>query len=83
MKIYVLMGQRKERYPGEYAPEALECIHEYGHDDNPEYLAKAKALYDAEGEFENTAIIPLELSDAHIMKRLRPEATPIPAKVAE
>lgn len=72
MDICVLMAQRKERYEGEYAPEALACNSGPGHDDHPDYLHEEKARADASGEFESTAIIRFAASSADIMRILRP-----------
>lgn len=36
MDLYILFGQRKESYDGEYAPEALLCWTEYDVDGNGE-----------------------------------------------
>lgn len=81
MKIHILMGQRKEGYPGEYAPEALACLDENGHSDNPEYLAAEKAKADASGDFENTVIVTLKTNGAAIMELLRPAEKVLAAAV--
>lgn len=66
MDIYVLMGQRKCRYAGEYAPEALEVINEYGNDENPDFLIDKKKEYESSSEFDAVAVIRLRVSDAAI-----------------
>jgi len=38
MNIECLFVQRKERYEGQYSPELIAAIDEYGNDDNPDYL---------------------------------------------
>ena len=38
MEIRCLFAQRHCDYDGEYAPELLAAIDEYGDDDNPSYL---------------------------------------------
>lgn len=81
MKIFVLMAQRKESYPGQYAPEALACMDEFGESDNPEYLTEERSKADGSKEFESTAIVVLEVSDAAIMAALRPATQTIPAAV--
>lgn len=35
MILYVLFGQRKESYEGQYAPEVLACWDEFSADENP------------------------------------------------
>ncbi len=82
MKIHVLMGQRIESYPGQYAPEAIACMDEYGHSDNPEWLDGKKAEADATGEFERTEIVTLEVPLDAIMRLLRPTQQIIAAVVS-
>lgn len=66
MKIYVLFGQRKCRYDGEYAPEALDVISEFGMDENTEYLETKKKEYILSDEFTSVSIIPIEVSSKDI-----------------
>jgi hypothetical protein len=73
MILHVLMGQRKESYPGQYAPEALAIIDEYGHSDNPDYMAAERAKQTATGEFESLAVLDLDVSGPAIMAHLRPK----------
>lgn len=81
MILHILMGQRKEAYPGEYAPEALAVIDENAHSDNPEYIAGEKAKYLGSDEFESLAVIDMEVSDASIMAILRPSAKTLRATI--
>lgn len=82
MKLYILFGQRIERYPGEYAPEALEVMDEYGMEENPEYLDDKMQEFSKTEEFESLAIVPLAVDQSSIMNLLRPSAAePIPAQV--
>lgn len=64
MLLYVLMGQRKCRYDGEYAPEALETISEFGHDENPDFLNEKLTEYTNTNEFDAVRVIRLRVSDA-------------------
>lgn len=41
MKLYIMFGQRKERYEYEYAPEALMVWDEYSIDENSEGFEEA------------------------------------------
>jgi len=72
VKLHVLFAQRKERYPGQYGPEALTCITEYGQDENPEYLASEQASAEASDEFTSTAVVTLEFSDKELERLLSP-----------
>lgn len=38
MKALLLWAQQKERYDGEYAPDLVAAIDEYGYDYNPKYM---------------------------------------------
>jgi hypothetical protein len=51
MTIFVLFGQRKEDYDGQFAPEALAVISCYGQEENPDYMADELAKYEATKEF--------------------------------
>lgn len=81
MLLHVLMGQRKESYPGEYAPEALAVLDECVQSDNPDYMAGEKAKYDASDEFESVVVIDLEVSQAAILAILRPQPKAIVATI--
>lgn len=81
MDVFLLIAQRKETYPGEYAPEALECMDEYGYSENPEWLDEKKAAAQATGEFERVEIMRLAVDSRAIMRILRPAAEPVVARV--
>jgi hypothetical protein len=38
VKLLIVFAQRKESYPGEYAPEAHAVITEHDHEESPEYI---------------------------------------------
>ena len=63
MKLYIVFAQRKCRYEGEYAPEALHIADEYSHDENPAWIEKKLAEAEADDEFVSAAIIRIELGD--------------------
>lgn len=52
MDLYILFGQRKEAYEGEFGPEALLCWEEFSVDENPsgwdEALAETRKKYEAD-----------------------------------
>lgn len=52
MKIIVLFAQRKCAYPGQYAPELLAAIDEYGNFDNPAYMLDEEAKAGADSDIE-------------------------------
>jgi len=76
MKILVLFGQRVENYPGEYAPEALACIAEIHHQDNPEYLEEEHKKLIASGEFSALMVVAIDVDGAALHATLSPQ-TPV------
>ena len=83
MKIYVIFAQRKCRYEGEYAPEALDIISEFGMDENPDYLENKRGEYIRSNEFVSVAIIPISVSDKDIDQRLGINQPPIAGVVCK
>lgn len=81
MDFLVLVGQRKERYDGEYAMEALAVIDEWGNDDNPDYMREELAKHRASGEFDALAVVRLGASGDAVRAALYPQAKSIPATV--
>lgn len=81
MDLFVLIGQRKERYKGEYAPEALAVIDEYGNDENPDYMRDELHKQTKSGDFSALAVLHLSVIDAAINKALFPAAEVIAAEV--
>lgn len=81
MKIIVLMGQRKCSYPGEYAPEALACMTEAHHSDNPDYLFDEKKEYTDTNEFDAIELVTLDVSTEAIIEILSPKNVCIEAAV--
>ena len=82
MKILVLMGQRKCTYKGEYAPEALACISEFGDSEVPEYMEDEYQKAVNSREFDSVKVIPLEVDDQAITNALFPVVNTIKASVA-
>lgn len=82
MKIMILMGQRKERYEGEYAPEALECINEFGHDENPEFMRDKLREYQNTGEFDSLSVVAVEINGRQVLDILYPARKAIPGTVS-
>jgi hypothetical protein len=63
MRLYVLFGQRKEDYDGQYGPEALVCWDEFCVDENPDGFDEACEEYLAEhgDEFVATRVILIDI----------------------
>jgi len=73
MTIFVIIAQRKEKYEGEYQPEVLDAIDEYGNDENGEAWANEKAEeYRKTNEFENVQVVQVFVPTSQIMLILRP-----------
>jgi len=81
MKVYVIFGQRKCRYQGEYDVEALAVASEADFDENPDYLRGELKKYQDCQEFEGLAMVALEVPRASILQALFPASKPIEAKV--
>ncbi len=85
MKLYVMFGQRKESYPGEYAPEALLCWDEFCVDENPQGFEDACAAAEQEAtknDIVRTKIMAINV-DGHKISRLLNETPEIEGKVEE
>lgn len=83
MDLLILFAQRKENYPGEYAPEALEIVTEYDYDENPDFI-NCKAIDAGKNpEFESAEIIRVQVDIEAIMRRLRPSEEPIKGTITD
>lgn len=83
MNLFVLFGQRKCDYPGQYALEALACMDEVGQSDNPDYLKGEHAEHENSGEFDRLGIVELAVSETDIRRVLYPEQQTIAATVIQ
>jgi hypothetical protein len=82
MKIYLIVGQRKESSCGDVMPEVLDAIDEYGYDENPaEWLRLRLEEHRTDTSFENIQVIVVDVPLKEVMKVLRPIANVIPCKV--
>jgi hypothetical protein len=63
MKIYVIFGQRKGTYVGQYAPEALDVVDEYAMEENPKWL-----LTQLEEHKNNLDIIAADIFEVMMLK---------------
>ena len=82
MKIHLIIGQRKERYLGEYAPEVLDAMDEYGNDENSgEWIDGKMKEHKADESFEAVEVVTVEVPISKIMERLRPNNKPIATTV--
>lgn len=83
MELYVLIGQRKERYEGEYGLEALAVASYADMDGNPDYMPEQLQEHRDRGEFDALAVITLEVSSDAVREALYPKLKPISAKLVE
>lgn len=81
MKVYVLFGQRPQRYEGETAPEALECVDEHTMDESPEWLENQRKSRSASGDFDRLAVLSFEVPYKTLENALYPERTVIKGPV--
>jgi hypothetical protein len=75
MKFHILIAQRKCRYQGEYAPEALEVIDEYAMDENPEWYNSQFQKHIDSGDFCVLKTMTISVPDAEIDNILDPPET--------
>ena len=84
MKLFILFGQRKQRYDGEYAPEALLCWDEFSVDANPEgfaaEIAGTKEKYNE--DFSAIRMFHIEINGNQIAESLNAIST-IKGKITE
>ncbi len=81
MDLYVLIGQRKERYEGEYGMEALAVASDADMDGNPEYMPDQLQEHRDSDEFDALAIVQFKVSGEAIRAILYPNAEPVKAVV--
>lgn len=81
MDFLILVGQRKCRYDGEYAPEALQVIDDIGNSDNPDFLLDEKEKATASGEFDSVSILTVRVPDASVTECLYPAQRPVRGEV--
>lgn len=83
MILKVIFGQRKERYEGEFAPEALDVVTEFGYEENPDWLNdKLERLRkELKEDFKRFEIVDVEVSMKAIQAILRPSLDIVQGKV--
>jgi hypothetical protein len=81
MDFLILVGQRKGRYEGEYAPEALEVIDSNGNDENPDFMGEKLEGYAGTKEFDALAVLTIRVSGAAVTEALYPAAKAIKGEV--
>lgn len=81
MDFLILVGKRKERYEGEYLPEALEVIDANGNDENPDFLIERKAEAEASNEFDSLAVVRVRVLGDAVMEALYPASKAIEGTV--
>jgi len=73
MKIYLLIGQRKCSYPGQYAPELLDSIDSLSLDENSDFLTEREAYHRDSEEFSKVAWCTVHVNDKAVDKLLKIE----------
>ena len=81
MKVFILFGQRVCSYDGEFGLEALYCMSEYEHADNPEYLKNKLVELGKTGAFEKLSIILLGVDECQIRRMMFPEHQTVAAVI--
>lgn len=73
MKLYVLFGQRHQRYAGQYGVEALACATIYDLDENSDYLLDKQDEYEETKDFSSLEIVTLVVDETKLGKILTQE----------
>lgn len=81
MKLHILFGHRKEDFPGEYAPEALEVADELTMDVNPTWMAEKVDKAKKDKTFASVVVVPIDIPMNEVMARLYPKSEPIKGTV--
>lgn len=63
MDLYVVFAQRKCRYEGEYAPEALDIVDEYSWDENPDWLDERVQKAKENPDYVSVEVITIALDE--------------------
>jgi hypothetical protein len=84
MNLHILFGQRKQRYDGEYAPEALVCWTEHDIDENPAGFEDAceEARKEYGPEFSAIRVIIVAV-DNYKIDRLLNKAPTVEGEISE
>lgn len=61
MRVHILFGQRKERYAGEYAPEALVVADEFTMDENPEWMEEQVKEHEKNTDYVALRVFEIDL----------------------
>lgn len=81
MIVYIIFVQRRERYPGEHAPEALECQDQFGREENPDFLDEKMAEYRKDEDLLSVKLVPVVVSDAKLDEILAVASPHIEGKI--
>lgn len=81
MKLHIIFGQRKCRYEGEYAPEALDIADEYTMDENPDWLAERLVKHRKDDSFQSVEVLIVRVPDKAIDDLLAPKSPEVDASV--
>lgn len=61
MKIYILYGQRKQSYEGQYLPELLDAVDDGVLDESPQIMTELRAKHVASKEFTGVEWFTLQM----------------------
>lgn len=81
MKLHVIFGQRKCRYDGEYAPEALDVADEYTMDENPAWLEGRLKEHRKNDSFQSVDVLIVRVPRKAIDDALQPKTHEVDASL--
>lgn len=70
MDVYLIIGQRKNRYPGEYAPEVITAIDYPTLDEQPDIIQTNLKYWRKTDEFVSVEVIKVNISDDYVDRKL-------------
>lgn len=83
MILFVLFGQRKEKYKGQYGLEALAVMTEYDMDANSEYMEEQLEKQEKTSDFDGLKIVKIYVNEEKIYSILFPEQKSIVGVIQE
>lgn len=73
MKLYLILGQRNNRYEGEHAPEALDVADEFTYDEDPwTWLNERLEHHRKDSSFASVQVLAVNVPDGAVDAALNP-----------
>jgi hypothetical protein len=83
MIIYILFAQRREAYPGQYAPEALATMNEFDYEENGQWLHTKLEECEKSDEYVALKILGVDVGSQDKLRELLVGAPTIEGTIIE